>query len=143
MGIGKLIKKHLCHACVCFTLITAVYMLIMLLIYPEDEAVLVEASSIILFFVFSVFFGMANTILSIDAIPSALRYVLHYIICIFAFYTCLILPYSSTVGAAVVICIAFSFLYAIVMVVIGIFRAKLKKNREATATYTKQFSKKK
>ena len=118
-------------------------MLIMLLIYPEDETVLVEASSIILFFVFSMLFGVANTILSIDAIPSALRYVLHYVICIFAFYTCLILPYSSTVGAAIVICIAFSFLYAIVMVIIGIFRSNLKKNREATATYTKQFSKKK
>ena len=108
-----------------------------------EKTVLVEASSVVLFFLFSVLFAAANTIMSIKAISPALRYVLHYIICVFAFYTCLILPYSSTVGAAIVICIAFSFLYAIVMVVIGIFRSKLKKNREATATYTKQFSKKK
>ena len=142
MGIGKLIKKYLCAACVCFTVVTAIYMLIMVLIYPEDDKVLVEASSVVLFFVFSVIFSTANAILSIEKINAPLRYVAHYLLCVFGFYTCLLLPYATT-GAAIIFSVVFTFFYVIVMVIIGVFRSRLRKNREATAAYTKQFNKKK
>ena len=143
MEIGKLIKKCLCVACVCFTLLTALYMLIMVLHYPDDESVPVEASRVVLFFVFSLLFAIANTILSIKQLNGALRYILHYVICVFGFYSCLILPSAPTTGGAIIMAVLFTFVYVIVMAIIGLFKAKLKKNREVTDTYTKQFSTKK
>ena len=143
MEIGKLIKKSICVACICFTLITAAFMLIMMLIYPNDENVLVDAFSVVLFFVFSVLFAGANALLSIEKINGAVRYFIHYIICVFAFYTCFLLPYTTSTSASVILVAVFSVLYVIIMVIIGAFKSKLKKNREATLTYTNQFKQKK
>ena len=143
MEIGKLIKKYLCVACVCFTIITAVYMLIMTLIYLGDDSVPVEAPHVVLFFVFSVLFALANAILSIKTIHAAVRYFLHYIICVFGFYSCIMLPVSPTNAAALIMSFLFTFFYVIVMVIIAVFKSRLKRNRETTVTYTKQFSNKK
>ncbi len=143
MGIGKLIKKYLCVACVCFTLITAVYMLIMMITNPDpNEHAAAEAYRIVLFFIFSVCFAIANAILSIEKIYGAVRYLAHYAICAFAFYVCFLLPMNYPSRELIGVFL-FTFFYVIVMAIVGIFRSKLKKNREATATYTKQFSKKK
>ena len=146
MEIGKLIKKYLCVACVCFTIITAVYMAIMAIVYL-DETPLVRAYEVVLFFVFSLLFSIANAILSFEAINAPLRYFVHYLICAFAFYTCVLLPRSENnynpAGFAIIGTVLFTVVYVITMVLISVFKSRLKKNREASVAYTAQFKKKK
>ena len=146
MEIGKLIKKYLCVACVCFTLITAVYMIIMAIAYPKEEA-FVKAYEVVLFFVFSILFAAANAVLTIEKINGPLRYFIHYVICAFAFYTCVLLPRSENSvnpsSFAIIGVVFFTLIYVIVMVIIAAFRSRLRKNREVSAAYTSQFKKKK
>lgn len=146
MEIGKLIKKSLSVACICFTLITAVYMLIMTIAYPSETA-FVKAYEVVLFFVFSVLFAIANAILSIEKINGALRYFLHYVICAAAFYPCFLLPRSENAvnptSFAIIGIVIFTLIYAIIMAVIAAFRSRLKKNRETMVAYTNQFKNKK
>lgn len=140
MEISKLIKKTLSLACICFTAITAVYMLIMQITYV-DETVLVEAERVLLFFVFSLLFAIATSVLGIVNLHAALRYIIHFLICVFGFYTCFLLPTGMRGSFMITGVVLFCIGYAIVMGVIAIFKARLKANREKAVEYTKQFKK--
>ena len=142
MEIKKLIKKMLSLVCICFTAITAVYMFIMQITYV-DETVLVKADRVLLFFVFSILFAVAAAVLSLDKLHSALRYVIHFLICVFGFYTCFLLPTGMRDSFMITGIVIFSLCYVGVMVVIALFRSRLKANREDSIEYTNQFKHKK
>lgn len=142
MEISKLIKKTLSLACICFTAITAVYMLIMQVTYV-DETVLVEAERVVLFFVFALLFSIANAVLSLKMLHSAIRYVIHYLICVFGFYTCFLLPTEMRASFMVTGVVIFSVVYIVIMVIIAIFKSRLRSNREKSSAYNDQFKKKK
>lgn len=142
MEINKLIKKTLSLACICFTAITAVYMLIMNVVYV-DQTVLVEAEKVLLFFVFSLLFAIATAVFSIPQIHSALKYTIHYIICVFGFYTCFLLPTGMRDSFMITGIIIFTIAYTLISVLTTVFRSRLKANREKNDTYTAQFKKNK
>ena len=143
MEITKLIKKALSVACLCFTLITAVYMLIMQIVYV-NETVLVEAEKVLLFFVFSLLYAIAHTVLTIGAMHSALRYILHFLICVFGFYACFLLPIDSMRDSGTVTgIIIFIICYLAVMGIRALFKSRLKTNREQGAKYENQFKRSK
>ena len=142
MEIKKLIKKMLSMACICFTVITAVYMLIMQITYV-DETVLVEADRVLLFFVFSLLFAIAAAVLSFKKLHSALRYVIHFLICVFGFYTCFLLPTGMRDSFMITGVVIFTICYVGVMAIIGLFKSRLKANREDSIAYTNQFKHKK
>ena len=143
MEFSKIIKKCLVCTCICFTVIIAGYMLILQLINMDEGAAAVEAPRVLLFFLFSLLLSVANSIRSIKNINSALGYVIHYVICVFAFYTCFILPDadisdSNTLTGLII----FTVVYVIVMALIAFFKARLRANREDDTKYTKQFKNK-
>ena len=118
-------------------------MLILQLINMDEGAAAVEAPRVLLFFLFSLLLSVANSIRSIKNINSALGYVIHYVICVFAFYTCFILPDadisdSNTLTGLII----FTVVYVIVMALIAFFKARLRANREDDTKYTKQFKNK-
>ena len=55
MDLKKTVLKILNHACVTFSVITAVYALIVMLVNVEDDTILLDAGRILLFFLFSLF----------------------------------------------------------------------------------------
>lgn len=145
MDVKKLIKKTLNSACIFFTIITAIYMLIMLIINVSEGSAQIEAERVLLFFVFSLLLAIANALLAAKAIHTALRYVIHYLICAVGFWLCFCLPNEMDASKTLVGIVLFSVLYAIIMALRGIFSHRIKKikKKETNEKYEKQFSGKK
>ena len=139
MGISNIIKKALNLSCIYFTIITACYLLILQFSNVSGGEAAVEASRVLLFFVASVLFAIAGGIGSIEAISKPVRVIIHYVIFLFAFWSCFILPVNMLPSFAFTGLVLFSIGYAIVMALIYIFKSRLKKNRSETEAYKKQF----
>ena len=140
MELRKLFKKLLNSACIIFTVITAAYMLILQIINITDSDAGIEASRVLLFFIFSLLLSTANVILSTNKIHAALRYIIHYVISIFGFWTCFCLPNKMDFSKTFVGIIIFSACYAIVMTLIAVFTRRFKRQSEPKAKYEKQFT---
>ena len=143
MEIKNLIKKALVSSCICFTLITAVYMLCMTIVTTGDDSPAIEAQRVLLFFIFSLLWAIAGAVRSIKAIPSPLGRALHYLICVFGFYTCFMLPVNMNPSAVLTGIIIFTLLYWIAIALKAFFASRLRKNREQIQKYEDQFKKKK
>ena len=142
MEIQKLIKKALNLSCIYFTIITTCYILILQLANISDGDAAVEATRVLLYFLASVLISVAHTIYSIKKLHMAARVIIHYLICVFAFYTCFLLPVNMRASFMFTGTVIFTVVYAIAMGIVALFRARLKKNRELSAEYQSQFSKK-
>ena len=140
MELKKLFKKMLNSTCIIFTIVTAAYMLLLQLINISDAEAAVEAGRVLLFFVFSLLLSIANALLSVEKIHLALRYVIHYVISTFGFWTCFCLPNKMNFSRTLVGIVIFSIAYIIVMSVIGIFSRRFKKAQKPERKYEKQFS---
>lgn len=143
MELKKLFKKLFNSACIIFTVVTASYMLVLQIMNIADSEVAIEAGRVLLFFVFSLLLAIANTLLSVEKIHSALRYILHYVITTFGFWTCFCIPNDMTSSQTLVGIVIFSIVYAIIMIIIDIFARRLKKAQAKEQKYEKQFSVKK
>lgn len=143
MDLKKLIKNALVSACVIFTVITAVYMLILQIQNISSNAAAVEAGRVLLFFVFSVLLSIANLILAIKPLHVFLRYLFHYIICAFGFWSCFCLPNSMDASKTLVGIVLFSIAYAVIIAIYVFCKSRIKKSKESEQKYEKQFSGKK
>ena len=85
-------EKALVSTCVIFTVITVAYMLVLQIINISASSAAIETGRVLLFLLFSCLLAIANAILSIKKIHTALRYIIHYSIFIFAFSICFCLP---------------------------------------------------
>lgn len=140
MDFKLLIKKYINRACIYFTFIAAAYMLLMVFINQSDDSPAIEAYRLLLIFMFSFLYASADAIRAIKKIPSPLGRVLHFIIVIFACYTCFMtemLPRAVLTGIIII-----SLIYWISLGIKTFFSSRLKKNREASQEYQKQFKKK-
>lgn len=143
MDIKRLIKGAICSACIYFTLITAAYMLIMLFITTGDDSPAIEAHRVLLFFVFSALWALADVIRYIKAIPRPLAAVIHFGICLFGFYACFMLPVGMRPSNVLTGLILFAIVYWIYVGIKAFFKSRFKTNREASTKYEDQFKKKK
>ena len=143
MEISKLVKKTLVATCAYFTVITAAYMLILQIINVSEDSAAVESFRVLLFFLSAFLFSVANTIRAIKKIHPLLRNTIHYIICVFAFYTCFMLPVDMRASFMLTGIVVFTVCYAVVMAIIAIFKSRLRANREKDVEYKSQFNKKK
>ena len=142
MFVFKLIKKWLSHTCVYFTIVTLIYMIIQAIVNVNDEALLLDAGRTALFFVFSLLIALANTVFGIDKLMTSLKVVIHFIIVMFAFYACLLLPLSMP-ASSVFVGLAFAAIaYAIIMGLVALFRSRFKRISENHDNYEKKFNKK-
>ena len=140
MELKKIFKKLLTSVCIIFTIVTALYMLVLQIINISDSDAAVEAGRVLLFFVFSILLSIANTILSIKKFNVILRYFLHYVISAFGFWVCFCLPNKMNFSRSFVGIVIFSIVYAVIMTIIGIFSHRLNKTKKNEKKYEKQFS---
>lgn len=141
MNIKQTVKKILTDACVLFSLITAVYALIVWLVYVNQDQVLIRADLVTLFFVFSLLVSGANSIYRYQKISGALRLLIHFVVCTLAFYTCFLLPLSMPGSSVVVGMVFFALAYGLIMLVVAGISSRFKKNKEATEEYKAQYKK--
>ena len=142
MNIKNFIKKALVQSCVFFTIATALYSLVVMTIYVDDEQVLLDASRVLLFYVASLLLACAGVIFKIEKIHAALRFLIHYLLSTFAFCACLMLPISPAPSTMVVGIILFSVAYLIVAGIVALFRSRYRAISSEKKEYTSQFSKK-
>ena len=141
MNIRKIIKKLLTDTSIYFTVITAIYTLIMMIVNVSDNAVGLEAERLLLIFVFSALAALAQLLLGLKTLHGALRILLHGGILLLAFYLCFLLP-ASMKGAQVLIGLfAFAVVYAIVMALRALFISRFRANSEPDEPYREQFKK--
>ena len=143
MDLKTFVKKTLINTSVIFSLVTLFYCLLVALVNASATEILLEATRIILFFFFALLVSLANSILGVKLIPSALRYILHFLLCGFAFYLCVLFPLidAGAGGSFVVVGLsAFTLLYVIVLVVITVIKSNVTRKKEKKQDYTKRFS---
>ena len=142
MNFKSILKKALTRACVYFTAVTAIYSLIVMIVYVDDTAVLLDASRVLLFFVASILFSFANGVFALEKLSSPTKFFIHYILTLFAFYSCMMLPISPAGTTLLVGLALFSVLYFIIAAIVGVVRARYKARANQTAEYKSQFTKK-
>ena len=143
MNIKETIKRIIREASFLFTVITAIYALILYLIYVNRDQTLMDAERVLLFFVFSLLFSVANGFLRSKAISSPLRLLIHFGISTVAFYLCFLLPLNMPASTALVAVVLFVVLYFLVAGMISLVRSRFRKNLEAATAYERQYKKKK
>ena len=143
MNIRKLISSILNRACVFFSVIAFGYALVMWFIYASDGSdVLIRATNLLFYFIFSILLAVANSILTMEGCPKGWRTVIHYLICLFGFYTCFLVPLAMAAAQNFVGIVFFTLIYLSVMGCIALFSSRLKKNKERNEAYRKQYKKK-
>lgn len=140
MKVKDLIKKALVSACVIFTLITAVYMLILQIMNLSSQSVGIEAGRVLLFFVFSLLLAIANAILLLPRLNAIIKYIAHYLLFILGFWTCFCIPNDMNASKTLVGIALATIGYAIVIPIIALFKRIFKKATQPEEKYEKQFS---
>ncbi len=142
MSPKQLIKKIITNACILFTVIIAIYSIIVAIIYVDDKEVLISASRTLLFFVASVLISTANAIFSLPKINTVLRFAIHYIISAFAFASCFLLPIAPIASTTFTVMALFTVVYIIGATIFAFFRARYKKKNAEISDYKSKFQKK-
>ena len=142
MTVKNFIKKLLVHSCVYFTLCMIVYIIIAAVVNVQYDTLLLEASRTVLFFVFALLMSAANTVLSLPRPSGKLRVLIHFVLTLFAVYTCFMLPLSMRASSVLVGMVIFSVIYFAVLGIVAAFRSKYRRNAEAVEKYNKQYAKK-
>ena len=143
MDLKSIIKKIFISTCVIFTAVTVFYCILVALMNSDDERILFEATRIVLFFFFALIVSLANAVFTMKQIPTALRYIIHYLLCAFAFYLCVLFPIESIAAPSFVLIglSLFTVIYVLACAVISIVKSKLQRKKEKQETYTAKFSK--
>ena len=142
MTFKSLLKKLTVRACVNFSLIMLVYIIIAAVVTVSGDTLLLEGARVILFFVFSCLWAIANAIYRADVLSGPVRLLIHFLLMLFAFYTCLILPLGNLNGSGMVVgFVLFAVFYFAFMGISAAIRAKYRSNKEGSEQYASQFKK--
>lgn len=145
-NLKSFIEKTLSTACIYFSIITLIYSFIVALIFPEADEILLEGTRIFFFFLFSLMFSCANSLLATKSFPSFPRHLLHYFITVFAFLLCILLPATNAKTGASFIVVglsAFTLVYLFILVIISVIKSSVAKRRNKKEAYENLFHSKK
>ena len=142
MDLKALTKNIFKNACIFFTVFTALYSVIAAIINVDDSVVRLEVLRIILFFVASILFSAANGIFKLPRIHSAVKFVIHYLLTLAAFWACMLLPLSLDPSTAIVGAVLFSLIYLVIAIIASVIRARYKRNTDKDDEYVPQYKKK-
>ena len=124
-----------------FTLITAAYAALMMVVNVSVEEPAIRASWLLYIFIFSVLGALSMCIFRIDTMNKALRVAIQYVILLFGSYVCFFLPLSFS-GSQIMIGLTFvSVIYAVILGVYLFFSYRLNKNRKKEEVYESKFKK--
>ena len=139
MTVKNFIKNLLTRSCVYFSAIMLIYIIIAAIINVDGSRLLLDASRVILFFVFACLLSGASVVYRVEKLSGGVRLFSHFLITLFAFYTCLILPLSLRPASSFVGIVLFAIFYFAAFGIYAAISAKYRKNKESHQSYTRQF----
>ncbi|MBQ9111979.1 MAG: hypothetical protein IJY08_00185 [Clostridia bacterium] len=141
MTVKGFVKKLLTNACIYFSLIMLLYIIIAAIINVVDDALLLDAGRVVLFFVFSVLLAAANSLYALKKPSGGVRLLIHYAITLFAFYTCFMLSLSLRASSTLVGIVVFTAVYFAIMGILTAVRSKYRSNTQNAEKYISQYGK--
>ncbi len=139
MTVKAFIKQTFTRSCIYFTAIMLIYIVCAAIANIGGTALLLDAARTVLFFFFSLLLSLANGIFVLQRPTGGVRLLLHYIIVLFAFYTCFMLPLSMRASSVVIGIVIFSIVYFALMGIITAVRSRYRTNLEKTQAYKNQY----
>lgn len=126
------------HSCAYFTVIV-MFMLIVQAISESDAGnpQYIDPSRFLMFYPLSLSVAIANSLLKLKALKTAIKLLLHFAITSAAFYLFLCAPIKANAS----ILLVFAVIYAIIASIILIIKKIISKKRSAPTTYSPMFSK--
>ena len=141
MNIKSLFKKILTTTSIYFTVITAIYTLLVMVVNVSSDEILLSAEQLLLNAMFSLLAAIAWQIYRYEKMSGALRRLSHYGITILAFYLCFLLPAGMNAAQVLIGLVAYTLLYFLVVGVIALFKSRFRANAEKEAPYENRYKK--
>ena len=124
-----------------FTLITAAYAALMMVVNVSVEEPAIRASWLLYIFIFSILGALSQCIFRIDSMNKALRIAIQYVILLFGSYVCFFLPLAFSGSQVMIGLTLVTVLYAVILGVYLLFSHRLNKNRKKEEVYESKFKK--
>ena len=141
MNIKKILKDLLCDTSIFFTVVTALYASLMMVVNVDTQEPAIRASFLLYIFIFSLLGGISRLIYRIDSLNLALRVCIQYTIILFAAYVCFFIPLSLTGSQVMVGLVAVSVIYFAIWGAVTFFSWKFKQNTKKEEIYENKFKK--
>ncbi len=141
MNIKTILKNMLRDTSIYFTLITAAYAALMMVVNVSVEEPAIRASWLLYIFIFSILGALSQCIFRIDSMNKALRIAIQYVILLFGSYVCFFLPLAFSGSQVMIGLTLVTVLYAVILGVYLLFSHRLNKNRKKEEVYESKFKK--
>ena len=141
MNIKKALKNLLCDTSVFFTVVTAIYAAIMMVVNVEVEEPAIRASFLLYIFLFSLLGGLSGVFYRIEAWNLALRVCIQYALILFGAYVCFFLPLSFAGSQMVIGLTAVTLIYFAIWGISAFLGWKFKQNTKKDEIYESKFKK--
>ncbi len=139
MTVKSFIKKTLNNSCIFFSAIMLAYIICAAIANVGGDALLLDAERTVLFYFFSLLLSFANALFLLQRLKSGVKILLHYVIVLFAFYTCFMLPLSMRASSVIIGIVLFTVLYFAITGIIAAVRSRYRSKLEKTQEYKKQY----
>ena len=141
MNIKKILKDLITDTSLFFTVVTAIYAAIMMIVNIEIEEPAIRASFLLYIFLFSCLGGLSCLFYRIEAWNLALRICIQYALIIFGAYVCFFLPLSFTGSQVMIGLTATSIIYFAIRGILILVNWKFKENSKQEEIYENKFKK--
>ena len=141
MNIKKMLKDLLSDTSIFFTLVTAIYAAIMMVVNVDVEEPAIRASFLLYIFIFSILGGLSCLFYRIRSWNLALRVCIQYALILFGAYVCFFIPLALTGSQVTIGLTAVTLLYFAVWGISYFFTWKFKQNSKKEEVYESRFKK--
>ena len=141
MNIKKILKNMLTDTSAFFTVITAIYAALMMVVNIGTEEPAIRASWLLYIFLFSVLGALSQCIYRIESWNKALRVAIQYVILLFGSYVCFFVPLSFSGSRIMIGLTAVTVIYFAIFGVISFFSWRFKQNSKTEEVYESKFKK--
>ena len=143
MKFSKILKNLVIDTSIFFTVITAIYSAIMLIIDVGSGEPAMKASWLLYIFLFSLLAAISQCIYRITSLHKALRVVIQYAILLFASYICLFAPLNMAGGQVLIGFFLVSIIYFVCYGIGAFFIWRFNRMTKKEEVYEEKFKKRK
>lgn len=140
MNFKFFVKRLLINSCIFFSLIMLGYTVVAAIMHVGEGEVLLDAARVLLFYVFSLAFAAANSLKRIKSLHKAVALILHFVVTVFAFYACFLLPLEMPASSIFVGLAVYTVVYVVISAIMSLFKSRFAANAEVNEKYTSQFT---
>ena len=141
MNFKQIAKNMLKDTSIYFTLITAAYAALMMVVNVDVEEPAIRASWLLYIFLFSVLGAISQCIFRIEAMNKALRIAIQYAILLFGSCFCFFMPLSFSGSQVMIGLTIVTLLYAVIISAYLFFSYRFKKLSRKEEVYESKFKK--